>query len=154
MNYRFQTWLERREPDQNEIKDALIGAIPEKIKSAAGVTGSNPEDAEILLGKPISAFSQSGGMVNAILQQGSIKNVLTPDAIDMIHQAVKADSNGQMTFRDLLGLILGQSPKGQQASQPKEDPALAPNGAPPPGQMPPSPQQVPAPAPPGSPMGM
>lgn len=143
-DYHFQTWLERREPNPDEIKDALIGAIPEKIKSAAGVTGANPKDKSILLGKPISAFSKSKGIVNAILQQGAIKNVLNPDMIDQINQAVKNDEGGTMTFQDLLGMILGQSPQGEDMPPPEETPP-APTGSPPAGQMPPQPPpQLPA----------
>lgn len=154
-DYRFYIWLERRELNQDEIKDALIGAIPEKVKSAAGVTGASPEDKEILLGKPISAFSRSGGIVNAILQQGAIKNHLSPEVIDQIQQAVKADKGGQMTFHDLLGMILGQTPEGEQTPPPKETPPPPPEGSPPPGQMPPQGAPAgPAPPAPGPPMGM
>lgn len=131
----FSVWLERREPDQNQIKDALIGAIPDKVKAAAGVTGSSDQDKELLLGKPVGIWERDNGIVNAILQQGMIKNVLTPDKIDQIQMAVKEDEGNNLTFKDILDMILGSPSKGAEVSSGEPQPAA------------PEPDMPPAPAP-------
>ena len=138
----FSTWLEQREPDEQEIKDALVGAIPEKVRSAAGV-GTDPKDDEILLGKPVGIWEKQGGIVNAILQQGVIKNKLQPDQIEQIQNAVQEDENNQLTFRHILDMIMGQPAGGQDLSPP------TPEGQPPEGsqQPPPGMTSDPTPAP-------
>lgn len=144
--YKFNTWLERREPDQEDIKDALIGAIPDKVKSAAGVSGSSEQDKELLLGKPIGIWERDNGIVNAILQQGVIKSVLTPEKIDQIQGAVRNDEGNNLTFKDILDMILGGPAQGAEVSTPQQQ-APAPEGGPPPGQ----PAQPAAPVPGGGP---
>ena len=155
---KFSVWLEFREPNQEDVKDALIGAIPDKIKSAAGVSGSTEQDKEILLGKPIGIWERDNGIVNAILQQGVIKSVLTPDKIDQIQKAVKEDEGNNLTFKDVLDMILGEPSSGAGIRTPQQQPP-APEGTPAPGPTPapmngmgPGPQ--PSPMMPQQPMGM
>lgn len=155
---KFTTWLERREPDQEDIKDALIGAIPDKVKSAAGVSGSTDQDKEILLGKPVGIWERDNGIINAILQQGVIKSALTPEKIDQIQKAVRDDEGNNLTFKDILDMVLGGPSGGSEVSSPQQQ-SPAPEGGPPGqppigaggpmsgGMTPPMPQQQP-------PMGM
>lgn len=139
----FRQWLEMRDPDINDIKDALIGAIPDKVKSAAGVSGSSPQDHEILLGKPVGVWEKDSGIVNAILQQGVIKTSLTPEKIDQIQNAVKEDEGNSLTFKDILDMIVGANTPGTSIKQPPEQAPAPDTGGPPPGaapMAPPSPQ--------------
>lgn len=152
MDFTFKNWLESRDDvDEDQIKDAVIGAIPQKVKTAAGVSGTTPSDKEILLGKAIGVWEGDGGIINAILQQGAIKNALQPEDIEEIQQAVKQDTGNQLTFKAVLDMILQAAQSTGEESQP-ESPTPDPNQQQPSQQDPNAPNpQAPGPMGPGMP---
>lgn len=111
----FKLWVEERdysviEMDDDDIKKAMLDAIPQSVWDAANISGRGDSDEDKLMSRNIKEYKDGPKAFFSILGIQSIVQRIGQDGIESLKAKFKKQRN--MTFRELFDTILGQNNPG------------------------------------------